>query len=386
MSDVLDPQEWSLLHFIILFGFFGFLIYYFRMDRQRFIEQEIVGAIQRLADDLFILIDAKDRVKSINPQVEALSGFTATEICGKKWADLPFLREAFGEHFNKQNKMEYEMQFQSHFFSREGKKHVVKWAVMDFSQASSRKMPEEKFGLKVISGSDITALLAHQEAMRRMVADMDQKLAEERDQIASELHYQVNNSLIFFNGQIDLLKSEVEASEQAIFLEKLSEKISETLIHARRISNMISRSQRELRHLGLKTTLEVLAKNFEANYGISINYESDYKASVFPPEIEMFLWESTKELLLNVCKYANADKVRICFKKHAEIYRLVVEDNGVGCAPEAAEAIPGPGGGFGLFRIRNRLPLYEGQFYLTKPESHNGCRAVIEIPLKRRSI
>ncbi|MFO8011949.1 MAG: PAS domain-containing protein [Phycisphaerae bacterium] len=98
-------------------------------------------------------------------------------------------------------------------------------------------------------------------------------------------------------------------------------------------------------------------------------------------EVRVVLYRSARELLHNVVRHAAATRATLAVRRADDHVRIVVEDDGMGFDPEAARERGGPGGGFGLFDIRERIDYLGGSVDIQSiPEQ--GTRVTLTAPLE----
>ena len=109
--------------------------------------------------------------------------------------------------------------------------------------------------------------------------------------------------------------------------------------------------------------------------------EDDDQPKPLDNEARVLLFRAVRELLFNVLKHAQASCARVCMRRDGEHLRVIVEDNGVGFAPDKLGAASGKMEGFGLFSIRERLNYFGGRMEI---ESTPGevTRVILSLPLQ----
>jgi hypothetical protein len=87
-----------------------------------------------------------------------------------------------------------------------------------------------------------------------------------------------------------------------------------------------------------------------------------------------------QELVVNIIKHADAQRARVTVVRDAERIRIEVEDYGVGFDVSKLAPHSGPGGGFGLFSIRERPGHLGGRVDLQSAPGH-GTKVTLVAPL-----
>lgn len=129
---------------------------------------------------------------------------------------------------------------------------------------------------------------------------------------------------------------------------------------------------------GLAMGLRWLAWHVHDAFGLEVALDADDEAEPASPEIRAFLFQSTRELLLNVVNHAGTDLAWVRLRRDGDFLCIEVEDRGVGCDPRQALRSPAAGRQYGLPAIRQRVELLGGRFGL---HSECGCRVVIAVPI-----
>jgi signal transduction histidine kinase len=100
-------------------------------------------------------------------------------------------------------------------------------------------------------------------------------------------------------------------------------------------------------------------------YGLRLELHADATAEPASDQVRIFLFESVRELLLNIVKHAKVHSAQISMSRlESEEIELIVADEGVGFDPAQVELHPTTGG-FGLFSIRERLNYLGGRIQIS---------------------
>jgi CheY-like chemotaxis protein len=121
-----------------------------------------------------------------------------------------------------------------------------------------------------------------------------------------------------------------------------------------------------------------LANWAHSKYGLNVEVDADARADSTRKDVRTLLFESTRELLVNVVKHAGTDRVTltVTLGQDGQI-RIVVADDGSGFdAARLDAASSAEQAGWGLFSIRERLVLLGGRLEVN---SAPGCGARFEL-------
>src|SRR5687768_867177 len=98
-------------------------------------------------------------------------------------------------------------------------------------------------------------------------------------------------------------------------------------------------------------------------------------------ELRVVLFQSVRELLINVIKHADARSATVSMRRLNGNAEIKVSDKGRGYDTSLQREVSGTDGGFGLFNIRERLDLLGGTFDI-KSAVGKGTVATITIPVR----
>lgn len=122
-----------------------------------------------------------------------------------------------------------------------------------------------------------------------------------------------------------------------------------------------------LYELGFAPALEWLTEQISNQHDILINF----KTKQIPPlvhEIQVLLFQATRELLMNVVKHAQTKTAVVKVSANGAIVKIEIRDHGKGFDSKRGFRTDVSGGGFGLFSIRERLKHFGGELHIrSKP-------------------
>jgi len=111
--------------------------------------------------------------------------------------------------------------------------------------------------------------------------------------------------------------------------------------------------------------------------------DDDGRAKPLDDRIQVLLFRSTRELLLNVAKHARIDRALVSLRREGQTLVLAVIDEGTGFDPEKLRSAS-QGGGYGLFSIRQRLEQLDGRMQVRSARGR-GTAVVLSAPLQQES-
>jgi len=184
---------------------------------------------------------------------------------------------------------------------------------------------------------------------------------DERGHLARELHDELGALLTAAKLDVARIKSRLaghlpEATER---LEHLTSTLNSGIALKRRIVEDLRPSS--LSHLGLVASLEILAREFGEQSGLSII--TDLEPVELGGSAQLTVYRLVQESLTNIAKYANATQAEISLHDFDSYIAVTVKDNGKGFKPENI----GPGS-HGLAGMRHRVEAAGGKLTITSTE------------------
>jgi CheY-like chemotaxis protein len=125
-------------------------------------------------------------------------------------------------------------------------------------------------------------------------------------------------------------------------------------------------------------------KRFELSVTLEIDTHDDH---ALPEDRAILLFQSTRELLINVAKHAAAKDAVLRVGEEDGILKIAVQDHGVGFVPSAGDEVSATSvsAKFGLFSIRERMHAMGGRFEIDSAIGQ-GTTATLMIPLEKSRV
>lgn len=220
-------------------------------------------------------------------------------------------------------------------------------------------------------------------ALRRANARL-QRLAKEnalveereRQRLATELHDSPMQKLALAQIQFGSARRAAgagAAAPMATGLDLMREAIDELR------SLQFELSPPMLHREGLAPALRWLASHASERAAVAFSFRDRTAGRELPQERAIVLFQCARELVYNVAKHASARTASIELDVGDDEAILTVADDGKGVPAGDAAREPRPGGGFGLFSIRERLALFGGSLAVASDAA--GTRAVARMPI-----
>lgn len=188
----------------------------------------------------------------------------------------------------------------------------------------------------------------------------------ERKRIARELHDEISQLLTVVQLSLDSIPGAKRRIGKA--------------------RNLLSRTQKELHRiiydlrpsllddLGLPAAIEWYAANYLSPRGLEVHLEVE-EGLRLPPEIEITTFRIYQEIITNILRHSQAEKVWIELYSARDKVVLAVEDDGVGFDVGAR------GGGVGIVGMHERAAIVRGSIRIDS-EPGTGTQVIVEFPLE----
>jgi len=218
-------------------------------------------------------------------------------------------------------------------------------------------------------------MLQYQSKLQDMASEL--LLAEERErwQIANMLHDQIGQTLALSVIRLGELKSlSVGSGKAGQIVDELRNLIGDAVSATRSLTFEISPPA--LYQIGLEAAIASLAETYRTKHGLSVEFTGCTKPVALPLETNVLLYQSIRELLMNILKHAGATCARITCRATRISYSISLEDDGKGLPPSVRD---GKAAGYGIFSIRERLQHLNGTM-VTESGTLGGLRVILTVP------
>lgn len=222
-----------------------------------------------------------------------------------------------------------------------------------------------------------TEQLTHsQERLRVLATEVTLTEQKERRRIASELHDYLAQLLVL--GRIKLAQGRKQAApSQEKWLNELDELLHQSLAYTR--SFVAQLSPPVLHEFGLLKALHWLGDMMQ-QHGLKVNVQAEEERLALPDDHAILLYQSVRELLMNVVKHAQSERATITVQVTAEdVLHILVADEGKGFDSNAALFSDPMSSQYGLFSIRERMVVMGGTLSVQSAPGE-GTRVTITIP------
>ena len=224
-------------------------------------------------------------------------------------------------------------------------------------------------------------LMQSERRLRALATELNLAEQRERTRLANDLHDYLAQLLVL--GRLTLGRAKrLELPAQAEKLIKETEEtLSEALNYCRTL--MAELSPPVLQEQGLPAGLKWLSEHMKGqNLEVAVKVD-DANSVMFPKDSAVLLFQSVRELLINVAKHGAVKKATVTMTHEDGSLTIVVRDeNGFDLPAATAAATISPlSSKFGLFSIRERMKALGGTFVI-QSERGKGTTATLTFPLQ----
>lgn len=198
----------------------------------------------------------------------------------------------------------------------------------------------------------------------------------ERKRIAKDLHDGIAQELVALKLGFNVLQNKIEqiAPTEAKTLNELSEQLNESCTEVRNISHVMMPPS--LEQHGLVPSLQMLLRNSLEHVGLQAEFEHFNLPERLEEKTELGLYRIAQELLNNILKHAQANKVILQLYQAGNNLIMRIEDNGKSFDFEEAKHK----GSMGLLNILSRVSTLGGT-YTSERGVEFGTVSTIRVPV-----
>jgi PAS domain S-box-containing protein len=223
-------------------------------------------------------------------------------------------------------------------------------------------------------------LVRSQVRLRALATELNLSEQRQRQRLSEDLHDYLAQLLVFVRLKLNQAKRSGLSQSSIQFISEADGSLTQALTYTR--SLIAELSPPVLRDFGLVVALQWLADQMR-RHEIDVSLERHVDEVRLPAEQAVLLFQSVRELLINVSKHAGTDRAVVTVGEADGMLCIEVKDRGRGFELKEtllAESAPSESSRFGLFSIRERMCAMGGDFDLDSSPG-NGTRATLVLPL-----
>ncbi len=365
------------------------LLYEEELQKSKEDLQKEKAVLKAIIDSIPVMITRYDpnlKVLYLNQEIERKTGWKTEDL-----KDINLMKEVYPDPVYRKNVQEYM------------KKAVSEWREFSMRTKSGKTMISEWSNIRLYEGTqigigiDVTDRKRAEENLRRLNEELEQKVAErtkklqtlvgeltlaeqkERQRLAKILHDHLQQLLVGARINSEILCQSLGEKHNKI-AQNVFDLINQSIHTSRSLTAELYPTALQQ---GLSVALQWTAQWMNENHGLTIDLQIDPDIDPKQEDITAFLYQSTRELLLNVIKHSGVKSARLemsCDEGKKQL-RVTVSDQGAGFDPTAV--LKNEGAGFGLFSIHERLQLMGGTIQIESSPG-NGASLSLIVPLEAK--
>jgi signal transduction histidine kinase len=226
----------------------------------------------------------------------------------------------------------------------------------------------------------MTDLVRSQARLRALASELVLTEQRERRRLATDLHDYLAQLLVLARLKLGQTQPKIREDAVSRLLLEAEDALKQALTYTRTL--VADLSPPVLREFGLPAALTWLGEHM-LPHGLSVAVTIAEDCPPLPEDQAVLLFQSVRELLMNVAKHAGTDRAAVSlFVTGDRTLRIVVEDAGKGFDAAAADR---PSEQFGLFSIRERMQVMGGALEVDSSPGR-GTRATLVRPLTPKTV
>jgi signal transduction histidine kinase len=248
---------------------------------------------------------------------------------------------------------------------------IANYAVVALLRRRSKKRQNEISDIEAERKRRIAAELN----LQTMASELNKAEHRERERLANILHGSLQQLLVSAKYRLCAVEKNVTNISQINEIQVL---IDDAIQMSRSLASDLSPA---LLSKGLIPSLEWLARWMQYKLGLEVKLIASQSPQPVDSSTELngFLVQAVRELLLNAYKHAGVNCARVCVGMIDNQLHVSVEDDGAGFDPDARMNAVDPNG-FGLVSIMERISLLGGRFEMESAPG-TGSRFRMIMPL-----
>ena len=238
------------------------------------------------------------------------------------------------------------------------------------SQSNLRSLAER---LEQLVEERTCELTQSQERLRALATELNLAEQRERNRLATDLHDHLAQMLVLAKMKLSQARRAPVPKGQAL-LNEVDDALAQALTYTRTL--VANLAPPALRDFGLLAGLRWLIEQMRYQ-GLVVTLYSSFDHLKLPEHQAILLFQSIRELLINVTKHAQCDEATVNLDLHDGTLRIEVHDKGVGFNPAGSDKTQTENSSkFGLFSIGERMRALGGTFEV-ESKQQGGTTAIL---------
>jgi PAS domain S-box-containing protein len=201
---------------------------------------------------------------------------------------------------------------------------------------------------------------------------------QERRRIATDLHDRIIQTLVYANMKLSEFSESIQDTNACKTIDEISGYVQQTIRDLRTLTFELSPPV--LYELGFVPAIRWLVHQFMEKHKLVIEFREEHVPGDLHKDVCIVIFQALRELLNNVVKHANARCVTLKMYGGSDVFKIVMEDDGIGFDPDQVHLNIDDNSGYGIFNIRERLGFLKGGMAIgSRPGG--GTRIELTVPI-----
>ncbi|MCK5832386.1 PAS domain S-box protein [bacterium] len=367
----------------IVFAFFVLLLMllliFFRRTMHSSKElREILDLTSFLSSDVFVLADHKGKIEFISKSIEKTLKYESKYFIKKPVEDLFVIDKEldFSEYIKKTESVNFSIEY------CKTKRSDGSTIILEIYHAQTDALGRHIYLLKDITDR-IEAekeISLYQNKLRALWSHLSLAEERERQRISADIHDEIGQFLALAKIKLGVLASSENDENVKSKIKIIRNLINQSIIHSK--SLMFEYNRPIISMLGISGAISSICAKYRNSHDFFCTFEDDGKIKPLSNELSMILYQSTRELLMNIKKHADAERATVKFYRDKDLAILEVEDDGIGFELKENKFSKINTKEFGLFSISERIKYYSGNITIDTKKGE-GTRVKISVPIKK---
>jgi signal transduction histidine kinase len=222
-------------------------------------------------------------------------------------------------------------------------------------------------------------LARHRESLRALAVRLANVEEHARESVARDLHDGLGTTLALAKLKLDTLcLDEPAVVARNADVQVACEQVAQAIHYTRKLT--VELWSPFLHELGLTPALRELAERLSGEHHLNIRVTKEEDVPRLTGELMRTLYQSVRELLINVIKHAEASNVTVHLARSGAWLSITVADDGVGFpAEQSSDDFPSEGK-YGLFSLQQRMLALGGRLTAASTGT-TGASVILTVPL-----
>jgi PAS domain S-box-containing protein len=331
--------------------------------------------------DPLVTIDPDGRISDVNAATENATGYSREDLVGTDFSDYftepEMARKGYRLVFQEGAVRDYALEIRH----RNGQVTPVLYNATVYRDEAGKVVGVFAAARDISRQREVEKKLRESnEQLRALTSELVMAEERARRRIAVDLHDHVSQSLAVAKLRLETLQERASESGLLEPVREVRDLINESIQQTRSLITDLSPSI--LYELGFNAAVEWLTEQVKTKHGVTIDLMSDLKIKRLDQDVQVLLFQTLRELLINIVKHAKTNQASVTIREIGDYIRIRVMDDGVGFDKARLTNGIAHEGGFGLFSIRERLEHLGGRLTIhTGPGK--GTSVTIEAPHRK---